>query len=189
METGSVEEAAAALGRGEIVCYPTETYYALGIDPWNESARRKLYEAKGRSVEKDLPVIASGLEMVRRDFDDRDHRIAKLAERYWPGPLTLVLPLRNGGNMAVRVSSNPVACELSRRFGKPVVSTSANRSGEPPVSEPQAIPAALVPFISILLDGGRTPGGAPSTIVSLLETPARMIRDGAISATEVMADL
>src|SRR5262245_8322065 len=93
------------LRNGGIICYPTETFYALGVDPWNESAREKLYKLKNRPAEKELPLIASSTEMVSRFCNTSDRRFAILAEKFWPGPLTIVLPAKDHStSYAIRVS-------------------------------------------------------------------------------------
>ena len=182
------DEAVQALRSGEIVCYPTETFYALGIDPLNEAAREKLYKAKGRSAEKELPLIASDEEMVAKFCDTNDPRLKKLAARFWPGPLTIVLPSKDAAhNYAIRISSNPIACNLAKSFGAPIVSTSANASGSSPVQDPRNLLDSIQKNVSLLLDAGLCPGGFPSTIISLLEKPGRILREGAIHSREILS--
>jgi L-threonylcarbamoyladenylate synthase len=181
-------EAVDALRSGGIVCYPTETFYALGIDPFHEVARIKLYKTKGRSTEKDLPLIASDREMVEQLCNTSDPRFEKLAKQFWPGPLTIVLPSKDGvHNYAIRVSSHPVARNLAKSFSRPIVSTSANQSGSFPVKDPRELSDSIQEGISLLLDGGTCAGGAPSTIISLLERPGRILREGAIPAPEIVS--
>src|SRR4029079_5986016 len=154
------EEAVNALRSGEIVCYPTETFYALGIDPFHEAAREKLYRTKGRSSEKELPLIASDQEIVARLCVTDDPRFEILSNRFWPGPLTIVLPAKDGVNQyAIRVSSHPVARLLAKSFGSPIVSTSANLSGLPPVEDPQRLSESVQKGIAVLLDAGICAGG------------------------------
>ena len=182
------EEAAQALRSGEIVCYPTETFYALGIDPFNEAAREKLYRIKGRSGEKELPLIAADEEMVAELCDTNDPRLKKLMDLFWPGPLTIVLPSKGGTrNYAIRISSNPIARGLAKSFGGPIVSTSANASGSSPVQDPRNLLDSIQKGVSLLLDAGLSPGGFPSTIISLLEKPGRILREGAIHTREIVS--
>ncbi|PWT90213.1 MAG: threonylcarbamoyl-AMP synthase [Acidobacteria bacterium] len=190
VSNSDLQECTEVLNSGGIVCYPTETFYGLGIDPWNEQAREKLYALKGRMLDKQLPMIASSIEMVSRFFDTTHRDFKILASRFWPGPLTLILPTIEQSfipNGAVRVSSHSTAQSLSESFGKPIVSTSANQSGEPPIANPRDLSAQLVAGIDILLDGGICAGGCPSTILSLLEKRPMMVREGAISAAEILA--
>lgn len=186
MDAGTLETCTRVLREAGIVCYPTETFYALGIDPWNELAREKLFALKGRAASKELPLIAANSAMVKR-YCITDHRLFDLlSRRFWPGPLTLVLPGRNStAHYAVRVSSHPVACRLSEAFQSPIVSTSANRSGEFPLQDPKNIPQQLSESVEIMVDAGICSGGLPSTIVSLTEDDPKLLREGAIPFSEI----
>ena len=183
-----IAAAVEALRNGEIVCYPTETFYALGIDLRNSSARQRLFSTKRRSAEKDLPLIASDMQMVSKFSDTSDPRLHALTKKFWPGPLTVVLRSLGGkGSLAIRISSHPIARELARSFGSPIVSTSANVSGEPAIAEPSLLNHEVQRYIAVLLDDGRCAGGKPSTIVSLLEKPAKILREGEISGAEILS--
>jgi len=185
---GIPADATDALHAGEIVCYPTETFYALGIDFRNLEARQRLYAAKQRPEEKELPLIASDIRMVSSVCKTNDPRFPVLARRFWPGPLTIVLPSKKGPEShGIRISSHPVARKLAEAFGSPIVSTSANLSGEPPVQDPGALAKSIERSIAVLLDDGPCSGGAPSTIVSLLQLPGKILREGAIPAKEVLS--
>lgn len=174
------------LRNGELILYPTETFYALGIDPWNESARTRIYELKGREASKELPCIASDVEMVSRFCDVNHTAFTILTERFWPGPLTLVLPLRTrSDSIAIRVSSHPVAQQISREFQSPIVSTSANPSGEVPFTEISVLPSKFSDSVSLAIDAGTTAGGLPSTIVSLMEGKPKILRAGVIPSSQI----
>lgn len=178
------------LRSGGIICYPTETFYALGVDPWNDSACEKLYKLKKRSAEKELPLIASSVEMVTRFCDTSDPRFATLAQKFWPGPLTVVLPSKDhSGSCAIRVSSNISARLISEIFGKPVISTSANISGTPAVQKPDDLSDELSEGIDVVLNGGICPGGLPSTIISLMNSEPQILREGAIPSKEILSML
>jgi L-threonylcarbamoyladenylate synthase len=185
-----ISRAALILGTGGIVCYPTETFYGLGIDPWNLAAREKLYALKQRPGEKELPLIAADFAMIGRFFDVTDERIQLLASRFWPGPLSIVLRTnppndRISPTCAVRVSSHEVARTLSATFGGPIVSTSANRSGEPSIRDVKALPADMISKIDVVLDAGLCAGGSPSTILSLLDGVPKILRAGQIPVEEI----
>jgi len=186
MDAVTLETCTQVLQGAGIVCYPTETFYALGIDPWNEPAREKLFSLKGRATSKELPLIAATAAMVKR-YCVTDHRLFDLlSSRFWPGPLTLVLPGRNSSaHYAVRISSHPVARRISEAFQSPIVSTSANRSGEPPLQDPQDFPQQFSDSVEIMIDAGICSGGLPSTIVSLTENDPRLLREGAIPFSEI----
>lgn len=190
LDPQTLEASVQALKNSGIIIYPTETFYAMGIDPWNEGAVEKLYALKGRPDEMRLPAIAADAEMVARYCGIEDPRFRKLARRFWPGPLTLVLPLLNSLNScAVRVSSHPIATQLSSAFGGLVVSTSVNKTGEAPLRDPRDLPDEFRQSVQILIDAGPCRAGSPSTILSLMEEPPRILREGAISADEILSVL
>lgn len=170
-----------------MICYPTETFYGIGIDPWNEVAREKLFELKGRASEKDLPWIAADRAMVDRFCDTSDQRFGLLADRFWPGPLTMVLHLLNSDQtVAVRVSSLPLAGQLSAALQKPIVSTSANLSGQPAVNDAALISQEIKHKVDVVIDAGITKGEMPSTIVSFLQSnQVNILRQGAVSAEDI----
>ena len=186
--TESKDASVSALKRGEIICYPTETFYALGIDLWNADALSRLYALKRRGIEKELPLIAGDFTQVELICDTADPRVRVFSDKFWPGPLTLVLPARTESrSFAIRISSHPVAREIASAFGMPIVSTSANRTGEPPIRDPQFLTKDFERAISVLLNAGRTSADQPSTIVSLLEQPGKILRQGAVSASEIVS--
>ncbi len=178
------------LARGGIVAIPTETFYGLAANPWSVEGCRRVFAVKGRSAEMALPVLAAG----REDLDRLGIVAAPgAAERFfsiWPAPLTVVfaarapLPCTSGeSSVAVRVPAHAALRRLLSRIG-PVTGTSANASGEAPVSSPEAVVVALGPAIDLLVDGGPTPGGAPSTIVDARVDPPRVLRAGAFAWPE-----
>jgi L-threonylcarbamoyladenylate synthase len=178
------------LRNGGIICYPTETFYALGVDPWNQSACEKLYRLKNRPAEKELPLIASSTEMVARFCDTSDPRFPILAQKFWPGPLTIVLPSKDHStSYAIRVSSNVSARLIAEIFGNPVISTSANLTGAVPVRTPDDLSEELSEGINVVLNTGICPGGLPSTIISLMKTAPEVLREGAISSKEILSML
>jgi L-threonylcarbamoyladenylate synthase len=184
----SYQEIADVLQKGGIICYPTETFYALGVDPWNVSACDRLYRLKQRSSDKELPLIAADFEMASKFFDLSDSRTQILIHKFWPGPLTLIVPSADKTrNYAVRISSHPEARKISEAFGKPVVSTSANISGIRAVSSPGELGHELISGIDLLLDGGICAGGMPSTIVSVLKPDIEVIREGVIPSKVIFS--
>ena len=169
-----IREAVLVLKRGGLVVYPTETAYALGCDAKNARAMKRIYGVKGREPKKLLPVIAASMEMAERiGHMTLDARV--LACMYWPGPLTLVL-----GKVAVRVSPHPVAHALALAFGRPIVSTSANRSGEPTKYDVVGILGDLGTTPDLVLDAGTLKPNPPSTIVRCTEKGNEVLRQGAI---------
>lgn len=184
----SYDRIVEVLREGGIICYPTETFYGLGVDPWNPDACNRLYHLKQRSSDKELPLIAANIEMASKFFDTSDPRVQILIKKFWPGPLTLVIPSADKSrNYAVRVTSHPEAQKISESFGKPIISTSANISGIRPITSPGELSQDLIAGIDTLLDGGTCAGGLPSTIVSVLKPDIEILREGVISSREILS--
>jgi L-threonylcarbamoyladenylate synthase len=184
----AVAAAAAALRRGEIVAFPTETYYGLAVDALDDEALARLFALKGREGEKTSALLVADLAMLAELCASVPARARELAAAHWPGPLTLALPARPGlpsaivsdGCVAARVSSHPVAAALVAAFGRPVTATSANPAGAPPARTPAQVAAHFPQAALHLLDGGETPGGAPSTLVRLRGGQIEVLRRGAV---------
>jgi L-threonylcarbamoyladenylate synthase len=179
--------AVVALRRGEIVAYPTETFYGLGVDASDELALARLRELKGRA-EKAFSVLVVGAEMLAGLVEPPSETARVLMERYWPGALTLALPAKDGvpaalvadGCVAVRESPHPLARALVRAFGGPVTATSANLAGAPPATTPDEVVAALGGRCTVL-SGGATAGGAPSTLARVRGNRIEVLRPGAVT--------
>lgn len=186
------------LARGGLVIYPTETFYALGCLATVHSAVEKIFSAKGRPSDKPLPLIVSDWEMAER-FLRLTKAEEELARKFWPGPLSIVAEVDprvssfakdHAGRAAVRMSPHVVAARLCREAGAPLVSSSANLSGRPPVCRPDELDSELVRDSGALVIAS-TPwpgGGLPSTLVKIVGTNSlRILRAGAISAEEIIA--
>lgn len=186
--------AATIIRQGGLVAYPTETYYGLAADPFNAAAVARLAGLKGRISPRALILLIARADMA---FDLADLGATarawydKLARRFWPGPLTLVLPLKRrlrlpaaagGSTVAVRVSSHPVAQQLVGCVGAPITSTSANMTGQPPATSAAELDARLTARLDLVLDAGRSPGGPPSSILDLSGDRPMLSRVGAIDA-------
>jgi L-threonylcarbamoyladenylate synthase len=188
-----LEQAVEVLRRGGVVAYPTETFYGLGANAFDSEACRRILELKGREVEKALPIIVADIEQLDLVADELPRAVAPLADRFWPGPLTLVIPVRSGlpgaladrSTVAVRVSGLVLARELARRGGFPLTSTSANRSGGASARTADEVEAMLGEGLDLILDGGPTPGGNPSTIVEVSGAEPRFLRPGAVRFEDV----
>ena len=194
MILSTVEEAAALLRRGGIIAYPTETFYGLGALATHAEALARLAAAKLRVHGKPLPLIAADLQQVLTVADLSDVVARRLAARFWPGPLTLVVPAATaldpaitGGSptVGIRVPGCAIARELASASGGAIVSTSANLSGEPPPTSAGELAGGLLARIDGVLDGGTTPGGLPSTVVAVRDGVVRLLREGAIAWTSV----
>ena len=193
----SVEAAAGALRRGELVILPTETVYGLGADAANAGAVARVYEAKGRPSFNPLISHVADLAAAEK-IAVLDERARALVQACWPGPLTIVAPVRKGGavsdlaragldTVAVRVPAHPLARALLQAFGGPVVAPSANRSGRPsPTTFADAVEETGA-SAAVMLDGGPCVVGLESTVVALLDGPARLLRPGAVTREQIEA--
>jgi L-threonylcarbamoyladenylate synthase len=196
-EPSVVEAAAERLRAGDLVIYPTDTLYALGALATDGRAAARVRAAKGRDDRKPLPLIAANPEQARGLFEAWPEAARRLAGRFWPGPLTLVLAsgsqvpaqVTAGANtVAVRVPALAVAQRLCAAAGGPLVSTSANLSGAPPALTCGEALAAVGAAVAFAIDGG--PGKPlPSTIVDLTADEPRLLREGAIPWPDVLAVL
>ncbi len=184
-----LERTRLVLAAGGIVGLPTETYYALAADAFHEAALERVAALKGRSPDKPLLVLIAHRAMVAQVALDLSPLAAILMERFWPGPLTLILPARPGlsrwltagtGTIGVRLSSHPLARDLPARYGRPVTGTSANRSGMPPLRQAGEMAQEFGREVDIILAGPPCPGGPASTIVDLTRQPPRLVRAGPI---------
>ena len=190
----AAEPAARVLRAGGLVAFPTETVYGLGADATNAEAVARLYEAKGRPSFN--PLIAHVIDAAAaRALAHFDQAAERLAEAFWPGPLTLVLPRRADcpvaelataglDTIAVRVPSHPVARAILAAVGRPLVAPSANRSGHVSPTTAQHVLADLRGRIELIVDGGQTPMGLESTIVACLDT-TMLLRPGALPRTQL----
>lgn len=183
----ALARALIALDRGEIVAFPTETFYALGARFDRPRALKRLFEIKGRPPEKPVSLIVSGPESLSLVAESPGPLALKLMERYWPGPVTLVLTAVEGlsafitsmGKVAVRVPGESFALDLARAAGYPVTATSANPSDRPPARDAEEAREYFPGGVSLLIDGGRAPGGLPSTVLDATGEGVKILRHGA----------
>lgn len=190
--SASLEAAARILRAGGLVAFPTETFYGLGAHALDEAAVGRIFRAKGRPADKPILVLVDSFAMVERVARDVTARARWLMDRYWPGPLTLVLSAHpalpsaltaNTGTIGVRVSSHPVARALVTAVAAPVTAPSANpHAGASPRTADEVI-AGLGTRVDLVLDAGSTPGGPASTVLDLTRTPAVVLRVGAVLLT------
>lgn len=192
-------EAAAVIRAGGVVAYPTETFYGLGADPRSAKGVAAVFAAKGRAAGEALPLIAADVAAVERLLGKLSPLAARLVSRFWPGPLTLVVPLRPGilaegvsagrDTIAVRVSDHPVARALADAAGGLITSTSANRSGEPPAVDAASVASTLGERIDLIIDAGAAEGLAPSTLVDVTADVPRLVRPGRVPFDRVLESL
>ena len=181
---------------GGLVVFPTDTVYGLGCNPLNLKAINKIIKVKG-DRKKPLPVLVSSLEDAKKAaFISTQGKI--LAKKFWPGPLSIVFHKKNLipnsvtfglDSIALRMPNNHVAVELIARSGGLLIGSSANITGEEPPRNINEISKKIIDNVNIILDGGTSTGGKPSTIVDLTSDRPRMIRNGPISFEKIMITL
>jgi L-threonylcarbamoyladenylate synthase len=197
-----VHHAADALRAGAVVAIPTDTVYGLAAAIDRPDAISRLYTIKGRPAEKAIPVLIADIEGVHRVTPHFSAKAAQLARSFWPGALTLVLPARpdlprgvttvNGDGMqtvAVRMPDNMLARDIIAAAGGALAVTSANRSGAAPAVEACEVNQLQLAPPLLIVDGGRAPGGVPSTIVAVTAGATEVLREGAIPAPAIAAAL
>jgi L-threonylcarbamoyladenylate synthase len=180
--------AAELMAAGRLVAFPTDTVYGVACAFGRDEQRSVLVKLKGRPEDKPIPVLVADESQIAAAGYVLDERAKQLADRWWPGPLTLVLPSADGGeSLGFRVPNHEVALSLIRLAG-PLLATSANRSGEPETlgaDEVQIAFAVHGELLAAVVDGGPAPGGTASTVVDMTVDPARILREGAISREAV----
>jgi tRNA threonylcarbamoyl adenosine modification protein (Sua5/YciO/YrdC/YwlC family) len=193
-EPGVIRYAASLIQRGRVVAIPTDTLYGLSADPYNLAAIEQVFRVKGRAETKALPILINSIEqaaMLSRDLPDS---FIALAQRFWPGALTIVveathrLPLKvtgNSGRVALRWANSRVTTDLIEAVGGPVTGTSANLSGFPSCSNATQLAKQIGDRLPLILDGGETGGALPSTIVALRGADWSIIREGAVPEAEI----
>ncbi|MEK7728685.1 MAG: L-threonylcarbamoyladenylate synthase [candidate division KSB1 bacterium] len=189
-----IAQAVAALREGQVLAYLTDTMYGLGVDPRNGEAVARLYALKQRAPQKAIPLIVGSKEMLADWIKNFPPLAEKLAEHFWPGPLTMIFhahehappQLSAGTNkIAMRVPDSVLARELSSHLGAPITSTSANLSGDAAVLAVDDIVTQLGHEIDLVLDSGTVIHTSPSTIIDVTTAPPRLVRPGVIAQQAV----
>jgi L-threonylcarbamoyladenylate synthase len=189
-----IEQAVEALRAGELVVFPTETVYGLGANAADPAAVRKIFEVKGRPPDHPVIVHLDDPRYLHRWVSSVPPVAEKLAAMFWPGPLTLILPraknvndIVTGGqdSIGIRVPSHPMAQQLLTAFGGGIAAPSANRYGRLSPTKPEHVRDELGSRIKVMLDGGDSPIGLESTIVSCLDNAARLLRPGYITRSQL----
>jgi L-threonylcarbamoyladenylate synthase len=192
----AIQEAAKWILSGGVVALPTDTLYGLAADPFSPDAVARVFRGRGRAGERALPLIAADVQQVSAHLGPLSATAARLAERFWPGPLTLLVAAPRAlahdvtggtGRVGVRVPADDVARAICRAAGRPLTATSANVSGEPATADPDHVERTLGDRIDLLIDAGPTRGGAASTIVDATAAPLALVRAGAIPWAEILA--
>jgi len=184
----------AILRLGELVAFPTDTVYGLGAHAFQPAAVARLYAVKERPARLPIPLLLPDPATLSDVCTDIPPLAWQLAERFWPGALSLVLRrapqvpdavTAGGPTVAVRVPDHPLVRELCRRLGAPLAATSANRHGQPPPVTAREVETALAGRIALILDGGSCPGGVASTVLDLTVSPPVILRPGPVTTGEL----
>lgn len=194
----ALARAGDVLRRGGLVAFPTETVYGLGANALDEAAVARIFAAKGRPPNNPLIVHVTGIEQAKRLAASWAEPAQRLGERFWPGPLSLIVAKQSvvpdlvtagGQTVAVRVPSHAVAIGLIEAAGVPVAAPSANRSSGISPTRAEHVLQSLGGRIELVLDGGPTPGGLESTVIDLTVTPPRLLRPGLVTPNEIEATI
>ena len=189
---GGVARAAALLREGEVIAFPTDTVYGLAARASDEAALLRIYSIKGRPEDRPLVLMVRTVDALEQ-WAHVDARARAYIERWWPGPLTLVLPARHRlgfplatgspPTIAARIPDHAVARSLLEAAGEGLATTSANRSGLPPALTPDQ---AALDGVAAVLDGGAAPGGQASTLLDLTQPRPRVLREGPVPAAALV---
>jgi L-threonylcarbamoyladenylate synthase len=191
-EEASIQRAIETLKAGEVVAFPTDTIYGVGVDPFNISAIIKLFEAKGRDYNKAIAILVGNIKQVEAVSEMITESARKLIEKFWPGGLTVIVPklktvpdlLSANQSIGLRMPDHSICLRLLNEFG-PLATSSANISGKQNPLSSRDVIGQLTGRIPLILDGGDCPGGIPSTVVDCMNDEARILRQGTISVQQI----
>jgi len=190
-----IHHAASVIQNGGLVAFPTETYYGLGADPFNEDALQQLFRVKQRSALKPVLVLIGSTDQLAMLTSSVPETARRLMDRFWPGPLTMVLPARpelssiltgNTSTVGVRLSPHPVAAAILQACGTPLTATSANKSGDDAAVSAAEVRAIFGNEVDLVVDGGKTPGRLGSTLIGFQKGQVQCIREGCIPFQDIL---
>ena len=188
------DEARAVLKRNGVIAVPTETFFGLAVNPFQEEALVRLFALKDRAPEKPVLLLVNGPEMLNQVAREVPDLARRLMEKFWPGPLSIIFPSRphlhrlltgGTGTIAVRQPRQELTCRLIAALGFPITGTSANRAGGRPHVRADEVAREFGNHLDLILEAGPCPGGLPSTIVDVTGALPRLVRAGAIPAAEL----
>jgi len=190
---GEIGKGVKILKKGGVIAFPTDTVYGLGADAFNSRAVERIYEIKSRPKHRQLPLLIADTSQLPAMADPIPGIAWFLAERFWPGGLTLVLPKADSlpaylapvSSIAVRVPNHHICLTLIQRLGNPVIGTSANISGQPAALTADEVGQQLGGKIDFIINGGKCPGGRESTVVDVTREAPVIVRQGIIPAYEI----
>ena len=178
--------------QGGVIAFPTDTFYGLGVDPFNRNAVDRIYKIKGREKNKPLLLLINSREQLELLVKGISAAHFTLMQEFWPGPLTLLFEPRSvipknvtKGRVGIRQPGNPITQELISALGHPITAPSANLTGEAPPTSAEQVDQTIGKYLDLIIDGGTCPGGEPSTLVDCTESSVKLIRPGAISFSDI----
>jgi L-threonylcarbamoyladenylate synthase len=183
---------------GGVIAFPTDTFYGLGVDPFNQKAVDRIYKLKDREKNKPLILLISSKEQLQTLVKNITPTHSLLMQKFWPGPLTLLFePSPNilksvlaGSNLiGIRQPGNKITRKLISALGQPITAPSANLSGESPPITAEQVNKSIGKHLDLIIDGGTCQGGEPSTLVNAVENPAKLVREGAILFSKVKMEI
>lgn len=187
----ALEEAIGVLQHGGVIAFPTDTVYGVGASLDHPSALRRIYDLKGRSPDKPLPILISQVAVLDKLCPEVDERLVDLAEQFWPGALTIILPAADhlpaevkapDNTIGVRLPNHSIPLTIAERAGGAIAATSANVSGQDAAHSAAEIREAFGVEIDVILDGGFSPQENASTVIRVQEGELIVLREGVISA-------
>jgi L-threonylcarbamoyladenylate synthase len=185
----AIHAAIEVLENSGLIAFPTETFYGLGVKFDVESTLKRLYDLKHRPKDKAMPLIIGKNTLLPRIASIVSKKAANLMDKFWPGPLTLILPAQEGisefitagtQKVAVRIPGKSFALQLAKAASFPITATSANISGHPPAQNAETVRSYFGDAVDLIIDGGPAPGGLPSTIVDVTGDSMKILRAGVI---------
>lgn len=188
------DEAGRLLNRRGVIAVPTESFYALAVNPFQEAALSRLFAVKQRPPENPVLLLVDGQAMLTQVVAAIPDAARRLMARFWPGPLTIIFPSHphlphlitaGTGTVGVRQPRHPLTCRLITALGYPITGTSANRSGRPPLTRAAEVAREFGDEVDLILDAGDCPGGLPSTIIDTSRSLPRLVRAGAVPAAQL----
>jgi len=190
--TSAIQSAREVILTRGLIAYPTDTVYGLSASPFQETAIERIFAAKGRDFNKAIAILVGDLEQLPLVTSSFTESAEALARKFWPGALTLVVPIASTlpgiispfPTIGIRMPNHPFALTLLRALG-PLATTSANISGQPDATNAAQVLEQLDGRVDLILDGGASPGGVPSTVVDCCQPQIRILRQGAISQVEI----
>ncbi len=183
---------------GGVIVYPTETFYGLGADPANPASIKRLFEIKGRPADQPVLLLIRSADEVKQWASGITPSAEILMEKFWPGPLTLVFKAQpdvmreitaGRGTIGLRMPGSSTTLKLLEFLGSALTGTSANISGGPSPQTAEETASVIGGMVDLILDGGKTAGGRPSTVVDVSQDPPRLIREGAVPLNDILASV